>query len=43
MEEKSLPGEKKEEKKQISLLELLVDILREKDKEKRTRLVEAMD
>ena len=38
-----MPSEKKEEKKQISLLELLVDILREKDKEKRTRLVEAMD
>ena len=44
MNEKSLPTESKEnEKKEISLLDLLVDILKEKKTEKKSRLVEAMD
>lgn len=42
MEEKASPKEKKE-KKEINLVELLIDILREKDREKRTKLVEAME
>lgn len=45
METKSaLPEDKKDEsKKQISLLDLLLEIVREKDKDKRVRLVEAID